>query len=254
MCVFFLFVCISCSQQCVFQPSRVICIIWISPIWILETNKPIRVSVSCGGHYQYYAYLIKKNGVQMWQSLYDTNDLVAEIMCQLWQEFPPEETWCAWLGTSAECWCDWSCTLDLTTKFTVASAGILVHAPFHPCQVAVTPFGDWVPVDEIYWCSVPGWTALSLAGVIGCQSTVAWWSQQWPPEGNNCVVINIFISLSCAAFVLLSALMFEYIHDVTTAINIFWLDLTWPESLKTDIIYLRSRPKRTYPLTLIFWL
>ena len=192
---------------------------------------------SCGGHYQYYAYLIKKNGVQMWQSLYDTNDLVAEIMCQLWQEFPPEETWCAWLGTSAECWGDWSCTLDLTTKFTVASAGILVHAPFHPCQVAVTPFGDWVPVDEIYWCSVPGWTALSLAGVIGCQSTVAWWSQQWPPEGNNCVVINIVISLSCVAFVLLPALMFEYIYDVTTAINIFWLDLTWLDLITTNPLY-----------------
>ena len=84
----------------------------------------------------------------------------------------------------------------------------------------MTPFGDWVPVDEIYWCSVPGWTALSLAGVTGCQFTVAWWSQQWPPEGNNCV-INIIISLSCAAFVLLPALMFEYIYDVTTAINIF---------------------------------
>ena len=103
----------------------------------------------------------------------------------------------------------------------MASAGILVHAPFHPCQVAVTPFGDWVPVDDIYWCSVPGWTALSLAGVTGCQFTVAWWSQQWPPEGNSCVVNNIIISLSCAAFVLLPALMFEYIYDVTTAINIF---------------------------------
>ena len=177
----------------------------------------------------------------MWQSLYDTNDLVAEIMCQLWQEFPPEETWCAWLGTSAECWGDWSCTLDLTTKFTVASAGILVHAPFHPCQVAVTPFGDWVPVDEIYWCSVPGWTPLSLAGVIGCQSTVAWWSQQWPPEGNNCVVINIVISLSCAAFVLLPALMFEYIYDVTTAINIFWLDLTWLHSIRFLMVFKNVR-------------
>ena len=226
MCVF-LFVCISCSQQCVFQPSRVICIIWISLIWILETNKPIRVSVSCGGHYQYYAYLIKKNWVQMWQSLYDTNDLVAETMCQLWQEFPPEETWCAWLGTSAECWGDRSCTLDLTTGFT---GGLC----WDPCPCSISPlsgcsdtFWDWVPVDEIYWCSVPGWTALSLARVTGCQFTVAWWSRQWPPEGNNCVIINIIISLSCATFVLLPALMFEYIYDVTTAINIFWLDLTW---------------------------
>ena len=106
---------------------------------------------------------------------------------------------------------------------------MLGYDPLEAWVGRVTPFGDWVPVDEIYWCSVPGWTALSLAGVIGCQSTVAWWSQQWPPEGNNCVVINIVISLSCAAFVLLPALMFEYIYDVTTAINIFWLDLTWLE-------------------------
>ena len=38
----------------------------------------------------------------------------------------------------------------------VASAGILVYAPFDPGQIAVTPFGDWVPVDDIYGCSVPG--------------------------------------------------------------------------------------------------
>ena len=156
---FFLFVCISCSQQCVFQPSRVICIIWISLIWILETNKPIRVSVSCGGHYQYYAYLIKKNGVQMWQSLYDTNDLVAETMCQFWQEFPPEETWCAWLGTSAECWGDCSCTLDLTTKFT---GGLC----WDPCPCSISPLSGCR--DTFWGLGASGWNLLVLSSWMDC--------------------------------------------------------------------------------------
>ena len=55
-------------------------------------------------------------------------------------------------------------------------------------------------LDDIYWCSVPGWTVLCLAGVTGCQLTVTWWSQQCPQEGNNCVVINVIITLSCTAF------------------------------------------------------
>ena len=121
-------------------------------------------------------------------------------MCQLWQELPPEEAGCAWLGTSGDCWGDWSFTLDLTTKSTGGLCWDPCPCSISPGQIAVTPFGDWVPVDDIYWCSVPGWTALSLAGVTGCHLTVAWWSQLWPPEDNNCVDINVIISLSCTAF------------------------------------------------------
>ena len=128
----------------------------------------------------------------MWQYLFGTNDLVVE---RIYVSTPTRESMMCMTRHLSWVLGDWSCTLDLTTKFT----GGLCWDPFPysicPYQVAVAPFGDWVPVDDIYWCSVPGWAALFLARVTGCQFTAAWWSQQWPPEGNNCVVINVTISL-----------------------------------------------------------
>ena len=120
-------------------------------------------------------------------------------MCQLRRELPPEEARCAWLGTIAESWGIWSYTLDLTTKLTGRLCWDLCPCCISPLSGCCDTFWGLV-ASRWYWCSVPGWAAVSLAGVTGCQFTVAWWSQQWPPEGNNCVVINVIISLSCTAF------------------------------------------------------
>ena len=110
----------------------------------------------------------------MWQSLYDTDDLAAETMCQLWQEFPPEEAWCAWLGTSAKCWGDWSCVLDRTTKFTGALC-------WDPCPCSISPLSG---CRDTYWvlgacgwhlldglrCLWPGWLGASLQWLGGPSS------------------------------------------------------------------------------------
>ena len=114
----------------------------------------------------------------MWQSLYDTNNLVAETMCQIWQEFPPEEAWCAWLGTSAEWWGVWSCTLDLTTKFT----GSLC---WDPCPCSISPLSGcldtFLGLGANGWytgaqfldglrCLWPGWLGASLQWLGGPSS------------------------------------------------------------------------------------
>ena len=129
-----------------------------------------------GGHYQYYAYLIKKNRVQMWQSLFDTNYLVAETMCQLWQEFLPGEAWCAWLGTSAECWGDWSCTLDLTTKFT---GGLC----WDPCPCSISPLSGCR--DTFWGLGASGWYLLVLSSWMDC--AVFGWGD-WVPVYSGLVV------------------------------------------------------------------
>ena len=133
------------------------------------------------------------------------------------------------LAMTSPYWCPPSrlclCTLDLTTKFT---GGLC----WDPCPCSISPLSGcrdtfW-GLDDIYWCSVPGWTVLCLTGVIGCQFTVAWWSQQWPPEGNNCVVINVIISLSCTAFCF-APCVDVWIHIWCNYCNKHNFDLTWLE-------------------------
>ena len=110
----------------------------------------------------------------------------------------------------------------------VASAEILVHAPFHPCQVAVTPFGDWMISTGAQFlaglcCVWPGWLGASLQWLGG------------PSSGHQReIIVLLLMSLypyHALLFVLLPVLMFEYIYDVTTAINIIltWLHLSTAE-------------------------
>ena len=89
-------------------------------------------------------------------------------MCQLWHELPPEE---AWLGTSAECWGDWSCILALTTKFT---GGLC----WDRCPCSISPLSGcrdtfW-GLDDIYWCSFPGWTVLQFEAKFQAHPPMGW--------------------------------------------------------------------------------
>ena len=45
--------------------------------------------------------------------------------------------------------------------------GLQSGHPFTPIRMLCS--GDWVPVDNIYWCPVHGCMAVLLSGVMGCQ-------------------------------------------------------------------------------------
>ena len=150
-------------------------------------------------------------------------------MCQLWQELPPEETWCAWLSTSAECWGDWSCTLDLTTKFT---GGLC----WDPCAHSISPRSDCR--DTFWGLGASGWYLLVLSFWMDC-------AVFGRGEYHQRLII-VLLSMSLYAnhallFVLLPVLMFEYIYDVTTAKNIFWF--------KFDLKLLTNKLKRFLTIT-----
>ena len=63
----------------------------------------------------------------------------------------------------------------------LSSLGLPTGQPFTPIRLLCS--GDWVPVDDIYWCPVHGSIAVPLSGVMGCQyiytRLMAWW---WPPQ------------------------------------------------------------------------
>ena len=58
--------------------------------------------------------------------------------------------------------------------------GLQSGHPFTPIRLLCS--GEWVPVDDIYWCPVHRCIAVPLSGLMGCQyiytRLVAWW---WPP-------------------------------------------------------------------------
>ena len=63
--------------------------------------------------------------------------------------------------------------------------GLQSGHPFTPIRLLCS--GEWVPVDDIYWCPVHRCIAVPLSGLMGCQyiytRLVAWW---WPPPSPSC--------------------------------------------------------------------
>ena len=94
-----------------------------------------------------------------------------------------------------------------------------VRLPWHllgiGCQWMISTGAQFLDGLRCLW---PGWLGASLQWLGG------------PSSGHQraiIVLLSILLYPYPALLVLLPALIFEYIYDVTTAINIFWLDLTW---------------------------
>ena len=150
-------------------------------------------------------------------------------MCQLWQELPPEEAWCAWRGISAECW--WLVMHTWPDHIVhwwplLGSLSMLhftpVRLPWHllgiGCQWMISTGAQFLDGLRCLW---PGWLGAGLQWLGG------------PSSDHQREIIVLLLMLlypyHALLFVLLPVLMFEYIYDVTTAINIFltWLNPLW---------------------------